>query len=120
MPVDAAPEEDMNIYFDRASLLEHLGNLEEDNLFKIHLVQEDEQELEVLRQDIEETLAGKEREIDDVRMNIEMLEHSKAVLVSKQNFLESNMKVKQSGAKTTTPALIENRLDEKSALIMLQ
>ena len=29
---------DMNIYFDKHSLLEHLANLEEDNLFKIHLV----------------------------------------------------------------------------------
>lgn len=29
---------DMNIYFDKHGLLEHLANLEEDNLFKIHLV----------------------------------------------------------------------------------
>lgn len=29
---------DYNIYFDKQSLLEHLSSLEEDNLFKIHLV----------------------------------------------------------------------------------
>jgi len=29
---------DFNIYFDKQSLLEHLSSLEEDNLFKIHLV----------------------------------------------------------------------------------
>ena len=40
-------DEDFNIYFeDRKSLLDHLSHLEEDNLFKIHLVQEDEQALE--------------------------------------------------------------------------
>ena len=47
----------MNIYFDRASLLDHLANLEEDNLFKIHLVQEDEEALEVTKEDIKETIA---------------------------------------------------------------
>ena len=44
-----APEEDpdMTIYFTTPqSLIDHLANLEEDNLFKIHLVQEDEQALE--------------------------------------------------------------------------
>lgn len=32
----------MEIYFNKITLLEHLAHLEEDNLFKIHLVQEDE------------------------------------------------------------------------------
>ena len=31
-------DNDMNMYFEKDSLLEHLANLEEDNLFKIHLV----------------------------------------------------------------------------------
>lgn len=39
-------DDDFEIYFDKFSLLEHLAHLEEDNLFKIHLVQEDEQALE--------------------------------------------------------------------------
>jgi len=74
----------MNIYFDRASLLDHLANLEEDNLFKIHLVQEDEEALEVTKEDIKETIALRENEIMDVKHNIERLEFSKAALVSKQ------------------------------------
>ena len=40
-PEPAAPEdeEEFKIYFeDKKSLLEHLSHLEEDNLFKIHLV----------------------------------------------------------------------------------
>ncbi len=31
-------EEDMEIHFNKITLLEHLAHLEEDNLFKIHLV----------------------------------------------------------------------------------
>ena len=42
------PDEDpdLNIYFNPVTLLEYLASLEEDNLFKINLVQEDEQALE--------------------------------------------------------------------------
>jgi hypothetical protein len=87
---------DLNMYFeDKGDLLEHLANLEEENLFKIHLVQEDEQALEAAKKDIAHTQAQKEREIADVRRNIEMLEHSRGILYSKQQFLESNMKMKQ-------------------------
>jgi hypothetical protein len=52
-------------------------SLEEDNLFKIHLVQEDEDTLDNLRRTIEENVLAKEKEINDVRKNIEMLERSK-------------------------------------------
>lgn len=96
--LESASDRDMNIYFDKQSLLDHLSNLEEDNLFKIHLVQEDEHALDAMKRDIESNIALKESEILDVKRNIEMLEHSKAGLVSKQSFLESNMKLKQQGA----------------------
>ena len=75
---------DMNIYFDRQSLLDHLSNLEEDNLFKIHLVQEDEQALEAEKTKIVNNIQEREQEILDVRKNIEMLEKSKSLLVGKQ------------------------------------
>jgi hypothetical protein len=49
---------DLNMYFeDKGDLLEHLANLEEENLFKIHLVQEDEQALEAAKKDIAHTQA---------------------------------------------------------------
>lgn len=35
-------DDDYNIYFDKRGLLEHLAALEDDNLFKIHLVDEEE------------------------------------------------------------------------------
>jgi hypothetical protein len=42
------PEEDSDfeIYFDKFTLLEHLTHLEEDNLFNIQLIQEDEEALD--------------------------------------------------------------------------
>ncbi len=79
----AGGDGDMNIYFDKQSLLEHLANLEEDNLFKIHLVQEDEVALEEQKKQIEDTIALRESEIMDVRRNIEMLDHSRQGLVAK-------------------------------------
>ena len=94
---DQQEDGDMNIYFDRQSLLDHHSNLEEDNLFKIHLVQEDEQALEAEKTKIVKNIQEREQEILDVRKNIEMLEKSKSVLVGKQQFLESNMKLKQAG-----------------------
>ena len=46
------------MYFeDKHALLEHLANLEEENLFKIHLVQEDEQALEAAKKDIADNIA---------------------------------------------------------------
>ena len=70
-------DSDYEIYFDKHSLLEELTHLEEDNLFKIHLVQEDEQTLEKLKKTIDQKIQSKEGEIRDVRNNIELLIQSK-------------------------------------------
>ena len=43
---DDYEDEDFKIYFDKQTLINHLNNLEDDNLFKINLLQEDEQNLE--------------------------------------------------------------------------
>ncbi|CDW84021.1 UNKNOWN [Stylonychia lemnae] len=87
---------DFEIYFDKFTLLDHLAHLEEDNLFKIHLIQEDEQALEKLRKGIDQKVKVKEKEIADVQMNIEILQQSIHNLGNKLQFLESNMKVKSS------------------------
>ena len=89
------PDEDpdLNIYFNPPeTLLEYLTNLEEDNLFKINLVQEDEQALDNEKKKIQANIRAKEAEINEVMKNIESLEQSKAVLHEKQLFLEGNMK----------------------------
>ena len=64
--------------------------MEEDNLFKIHLVQEDEQALEKQRKLIENKINTKEKEISDVNHNIEIIIASKNALVTKQAFLDTN------------------------------
>jgi len=90
-----APDEDpdLNIYFNPPqTLLEYLKNLEEDNLFKINLVQEDEQALEKEKKKIHENITTREAEINEVLKNIETLEQFKAELLKKQYFLEGNMK----------------------------
>jgi hypothetical protein len=89
------PDEDpdLNIYFNPPqTLLEYLKNLEEDNLFKINLVQEDEQALEKEKKKIHENIMAREAEINEVLKNIETLEQFKAELLKKQYFLEGNMK----------------------------
>ena len=58
--------------------------------------------MEALKKQIEENIIEREKEITDVKKNIEMLEKSKTILVSKQQFLESNMKVKQNAHTSTT------------------
>lgn len=46
---DSYEDADFQIYFDRASLLNYITLLEDNNLFDIHVVQEDEQNLEKQR-----------------------------------------------------------------------
>ena len=67
-------------------------------MFKIHLVQEDEVALENCKKEIQENIKEREMEIVEVKKNIENLERSRAVLAMKQQFLESNMKVKPNAA----------------------
>jgi uncharacterized protein YllA (UPF0747 family) len=76
--------------------MEHLAYLEEDNLFKINVVQEDEQALEKMKKQIERSIKDKEAEIEEVRRNIDGLQAMKEVFVEKTQFLEGNMKLKNS------------------------
>jgi hypothetical protein len=39
---DPYEDDDFNIYFDKAQLIQHLNFLEDDNLFKINLLQDEE------------------------------------------------------------------------------
>ena len=42
-------DDDDQIYFDKKEFIEHLSEIEEDNLFKINLLQSDEEQLEILK-----------------------------------------------------------------------
>ena len=50
-----------------------MAHLEEDNLFKIHLVQEDEHALEKQKKLIDAKISLKQKELDEVAHNIDML-----------------------------------------------
>jgi len=51
--------------------------MEEDNLFRIYLVKEEEQSLDLMKKQKEEKITTKAKEIDDVLKNAVMLEASK-------------------------------------------
>lgn len=63
---DPYEDDDFNYYFDKASLLNHITQLEDDNLFKIRLVQEDEQNVEKIKKKAEANLSEFQKQIDDV------------------------------------------------------
>lgn len=67
-------DSDLEIYFDKYTLMEHLSHMQEDNLFKIHLVQEEEQALEKYKKDIEVKIKRKEREVKEVQRNSDILQ----------------------------------------------
>ena len=51
---DSYEDNDFNIYFDKNSLIQHLNFLEDDNLFKINLLQDEEQNLKKLNDEADE------------------------------------------------------------------
>lgn len=86
-------------------------------------MQEEDQAREELKRKIEENIRDKEREIVEVKKNIEIFEKSRQLMLSKQQFLESNMKVKHSKSGSTgepAPVLTTAHIDAKSSLILLQ
>lgn len=87
--------EELMIYFDKQSLLQRLQHMEEDNLFRIYLVKEEEQSLDLLIKQRNAKLAQKEKEIDDVLKNIAMLETSKQALLAKTQYLVQSMNMKE-------------------------
>jgi len=74
---DEYEDDDFNIYFDKASLLAHINFLEDDNLFKINLLQQDEANLDKILKKKAKSLAEKENDIRDVNANIEGFKQTK-------------------------------------------
>lgn len=81
--VNLEPEEDSDyeIYFDKFTLLEHLTHLEEDNLFNIQLIQEDEEALDNFKKESQSKIYMKETELKDIEHNIGILVSSKEQLL---------------------------------------
>lgn len=91
---DAYEDDDLTIYFKRDTLLAQIVKLEDDNLRKIDLVQDDEQNLE--RQNKQEAVNYKklEDQIKEVQKNIDVLHFKKVDMMSKKDFLNAGQKDK--------------------------
>ena len=78
-------DDDFNIYFDKRGLLEHLAALEDDNLFKIHLVDEEE-----VKQGNE--VADMQAQIETERLAIEEVESSITQLLRSRDQMTDKLK----------------------------
>ena len=67
---DSYEDDDFEIYFDKATLLNHLNHLEDDNLFKINLLQDDEANVKNFNEEAAIKIKKAEKEIENVEKSI--------------------------------------------------
>lgn len=67
---DFYEDDDFNIYFDKAQLLNHLNHLEDDNLFKINLLQDDEANVKNFSEEAAVKIDKAKKDIEDVEKSI--------------------------------------------------
>jgi len=86
---DPYEDEDFKIYFDKRSLIEYLNFLEEDNLFKIHLVDEDAMQLKNMKLESIQKYKPTEEAIEEVTTSLAILEKSRDLILEKYKYLSS-------------------------------
>jgi len=67
---DSYEDDDFEIHFDKATLLNHLNHLEDDNLFKINLLQDDEANVKNFNEEAAIKIKKAEKEIENVEKSI--------------------------------------------------
>ena len=67
---DSYEDDDFEIYFDKATLLNHLNHLEDDNLFKINLLQDDEANVKNFDEEASVKIKTSQKEIENVDKSI--------------------------------------------------
>ena len=92
---DSYSDDDFTIYFDRAQLLNHLNHLEDDNLFRIKLVEDDQQAVKKIKEDAQVKYKIMERDIEEVDKSIAQLEKTKETLMSKNRYLSGSVNQQQ-------------------------
>lgn len=80
---DPYEDDDFNIYFDKQSLLAFMTVLEEDNLFKIHLVDEDELKLKATKLQSIEKYKKSEFAIEEVSTSVNTLDKARNIVMQK-------------------------------------
>lgn len=102
---DEYEDDDFYIHFDKQSLVGFIAHLEDDNLFKIDLVQDDEKAVEQRKRQSQARFKEMQSQIDDVHANIVDLQSTQESLKQKLKFLSGgqnlnqNKAVKKKGAK---------------------
>ena len=84
-------DDDYKIYFDNRNLLSHLNFLEDDNLFKINLLQDEEENVKKLKDASEGKYKMREKDIQDVHRSIVQLEKSRDNLMQRYKYLTGNI-----------------------------
>jgi len=77
-------DDDDQIYFSNKELIEYLFKIEENNLFNINLVQNDEKELYDLKQSSQKRIDEMRQELVQKEQNIEKLKSDKNMLLEKK------------------------------------
>ena len=88
---DEYSDDDFTICFDRAQLLNHLNHLEDDNLFRIKLVEDDQQAVKKIKEDAVTKYQIMERDIEEVDKSIAQLEKTKDTLMTKNRYLSGSV-----------------------------
>lgn len=88
-------DDDYNIYFDRAQLLGHLNSLEDDNLFRIKLVEDDEEAVKKINELALEKYLEMQKDINEVDKSIGQLDKTKESLMTKNRFLSGSVNQSQ-------------------------
>lgn len=107
-------DDDRDIYFSEKQLIEYLRHQEEDNLFKISMLQDDEQTYENLEKASQKKLAEKQQEVDKQSESIEALKSKVEELKKKSAFYNANYdskRVKIASPPSTAAELPKNGTD---------
>lgn len=79
-------DDDKEIYFNENDLKEYLQHIEEDNLFKINLLQDDEQTCEQLKIHATSAITEKQQEIEQQKESIKLLQEKLHELKKKNSY----------------------------------
>lgn len=99
-------DDDFHIYFDKKGLLDHLSSLEDDNLFKIHLVDEEEVNQANLVAEMVTEIDSHQLAIVEVESSIQQLSKTRDLMGEKFQTLSSHMGadyIQRNHAKFTKP-----------------
>ena len=99
-------DDDEDIRINEKDLVDYLSKLEENNLFKMNLIQEQQQSLEKIEKETEARIDAKKQLISDVTSNLAHLEEAKTLqferLTYYKNVMDATMQDQRGSGATKT------------------